>query len=235
MRKDNRANEIVRPIKIEHDYTKHALGSVLISMGDTKVICTACIEDRVPHFLRDKGVGWLTAEYSMLPGATHTRFNREVKRGKPSGRTSEIERLIGRSLRGILDFELLGERTVYIDADVIQADGGTRTAAITGGMVALKDAIETLMKNGTLEQNPIIDWVAAVSVGKFEGKVICDLDYDEDSNAELDMNLVMTESGKFIEIQGTAEKEPFDQVELDELLKYGRDAIQSIIKVVKVA
>ncbi len=233
MRPDKRDNKTHRPIKITRQFTKYALGSVLVEYGETKVLCTASIEDKVPPFLRDKGEGWLTAEYSMLPSATHTRSRREVSKGKPSGRTSEIQRLIGRSLRAILDFSALGERTIYIDADVIQADGGTRTAAITGGMVALNDAISQLMSDRQLDKNPIKEWVAAVSVGKYQGEIITDLNYIEDSNAALDMNLVMTESGQFVEVQGTAEASPISKEELDELLEHGTHAIASIIQLVK--
>jgi ribonuclease PH len=233
MRHDNRDNKEHRPIKITRQFTKHALGSVLVEYGDTKVLCTATVEDRVPPFLRDMGRGWLTAEYSMLPSATHTRSRREVSKGKPSGRTSEIQRLIGRSLRAILDFDLLGERTIYIDADVIQADGGTRTASITGGMVALNDALSQMVLDRKITENPIKEWIASISVGKYQGEIITDLDYIEDSNADLDMNLVMTESGKFVEIQGTAEVSPISKEELDQLVEHGRDAISSIIQLVK--
>ncbi len=233
MREGNRDNQSHRLIQVTRQFTKYALGSVLVEYGDTKVLCTATVEDRVPPFLRDMGQGWLTAEYSMLPSSTHTRSRREVSKGKPSGRTSEIQRLIGRSLRAILDFETLGERTIYIDADVLQADGGTRTAAITGGMVALNDAVTELVNAGHISSNPIKEWIAAISVGKYQGEIITDLNYIEDSNAELDMNLVMTESGQFVEIQGTAETSPISKDELDQLLEHGRLAISSILKVVK--
>ncbi len=235
MRVDQRENKSHRNIKVTRDFTKYALGSVLVEYGDTKVLCTATVEDRVPSFLRDMGQGWLTAEYAMLPSSTHTRSRREVTKGKPSGRTSEIQRLIGRSLRSIVDFTKLGERTVYIDADVIQADGGTRTAAITGGMVALNDAVMSLINDGVLVENPIKEWVASISVGKYKGELITDLNYIEDSNAELDMNLVMTESGRFVEIQGTAEETPISKDELDVLLEHGHLAILSILKIVKPA
>lgn len=227
------STKITREISVIRNYTKYAPGSVLISFGDTKVLCTATIEEKVPRFLKDQGVGWLTAEYSMLPGASHDRINREVQKGKPSGRTSEIQRLIGRSLRAVIDFEALGERTIFIDADVLQADGGTRTAAITGGMVALIDAVGSLQREGKLLKNPIIERLAAVSVGIVGGEYVSDLCYEEDSNAELDMNIVMTESGKFIEIQGTAEKAPFSKTQLDDLLAVSEKAIQKILKAVK--
>ena len=230
---DGRQTGQLRPISFERNFTKHAAGSVLICFGDTKVLCTASIEEKVPRFLKDQGVGWVTAEYSMLPSSTHTRISREVSRGKPSGRTSEIQRLIGRALRSIIDFEVLGERTIYIDADVIQADGGTRTAAITGGMLALSDAIEKLLKEGIIKQNPIKEWLAAVSVGKKEGQLITDLCYEEDSTADLDMNVVMTESGKIVEIQGTAEKETFTREDLNGLLDMSHSAVTSLIGLMK--
>ncbi|MDC0036865.1 ribonuclease PH [bacterium] len=230
---DGRQTGQLRPISFERNFTKHAAGSVLICFGDTKVLCTASVEEKVPRFLKDQGVGWVTAEYSMLPSSTHTRISREVSRGKPSGRTSEIQRLIGRALRSIIDFEVLGERTIYIDADVIQADGGTRTAAITGGMIALSDAIEMLLKEGTLKKNPIKEWLAAVSVGKKEGQLITDLCYEEDSEADLDMNVVMTESGKIVEIQGTAEKETFTREDLNGLLDMSHNAVTTLIGLMK--
>ncbi|RAP29845.1 ribonuclease PH [Candidatus Marinamargulisbacteria bacterium SCGC AG-343-D04] len=231
---DGRVASEMREISIEKQYTRYAPGSILISYGHTKVICTASIEDRVPGFLKGSDQGWVTAEYSMLPGATHTRSRREVSKGKPSGRTSEIQRLIGRSLRTIIDLNKLGERTIYIDCDVIQADGGTRTAAITGAMVALNDAVDSLLKEGLIAENPLKDRVAAVSVGMRDGEFITDLCYEEDSDADLDMNIVMTESGKFIEVQGTAEKEPFSKEELDRLLDLSRNAIQDIFEKVNV-
>ena len=233
MRDGNRENTSTRPIKIQRNFTKYAPGSVLIEFGDTKVICTASIEEKVPPFLRFSGKGWLTAEYSMLPSSTGDRVSREVKKGKPSGRTSEIQRLIGRSLRGILDLELLGERTIYIDADVIQADGGTRTASISGAMVALADAVDHLLEQKLIDQNPIKEWIAAISVGKFNNQLISDLCYAEDSNAELDMNVVMTESGQIIEIQGTAEKAPFSIEEMNELVLMAKQNISDIISVTK--
>jgi ribonuclease PH len=230
---DGRVASAHREIKITRNFTKHALGSVLIEYGETKVLCTASIEESVPRFLRDQGVGWLTAEYAMLPSSTHTRISREVAKGKPSGRTAEIQRLIGRSLRAIIDFNILGERTIYVDADVIQADGGTRTAAITGGMVAISDAVTKLIKRNVLIQSPIKEWVAAISVGKKEGQLITDLCYEEDSSADLDMNIVMTESGKIVEVQGTAERETFSRDDLNELLDLAQNSINKIIKQVK--
>lgn len=233
MRHDNRKPSEFRKIEIIKQYTKHAPGSVLIAFGDTKVICTASVEEKVPYFLRNSGEGWITAEYGMLPGSTHTRVDREAKRGKQTGRTSEIQRLIGRSLRAVIDFKKLGERTIHIDADVIQADGGTRTASITGGMVALSDAVDHLMREGILKENPLIDWVAAVSVGKYQGQLITDLCYEEDSNADLDMNVVMTESGKLVEVQGTAEKDTFTREELNQMLDFAESAVKGIISQVK--
>ena len=235
MRENNRQFDQMRDISIVRNFTKHAHGSVLISYGDTKVLCTAYVENKVPHFLRDSGEGWITAEYSMLPTATHTRNNREVKRGKPTGRTSEIQRLIGRSLRAAIDFEILGEKTIYIDADVLQADGGTRTASITGSMVALYDAVQYMLAEGYIKENPIVDWVGAVSVGKHLGKVICDLDYEEDSNAEMDMNIVMTESGKLVEVQGTAEKQTFSRDDLTEILDTATVGLSSAFTAMKEA
>ena len=221
--------KLTRQINIIRNFTKYAPGSVLVSFGDTRVLCTATIENSVPRFLKGQGVGWLTAEYSMLPGSTHERVNREVQKGKPSGRTSEIQRLIGQSLRAVIDFEALGERTIFIDADVIQADGGTRTAAITGGMAALIDAVNILIKNGELTKSPIKERVAAVSVGIVDGEYVSDLCYEEDSNAELDMNIVMTESGKLVEVQGTAEKDPFSKQQLNDLVDLAEHAILHIL------
>ena len=235
MRHDNRELGDVRPIEVIHNFTKHAAGSVLISYGDTKVVVTASVEERVPRFLKDSGKGWVTAEYSMLPGSTHTRNRREVTKGKASGRTSEIQRLIGRSLRAAIDLEKLGEISIVIDADVIQADGGTRTASVTGGMIALNDAIQKLLKDGVIKENPIKEWIAAISVGKVAGKIVTDLCYEEDSNADLDMNVVMTESGGIVEIQGTAENETINRKELDELMNSSESAIAHILSVVKPA
>lgn len=233
MRQFNRTPEALRPIQIQRQFTKYAQGSVLIGYGDTKVLCTVSIEDQVPRFLKDSGQGWLTAEYSLLPSSTHTRSQREVTKGKPSGRTNEIQRLIGRSLRSIVDMKALGERTLYIDTDVIQADGGTRTAAITGGMIALWDAIQILLHTGVLKTNPIQELLAAVSVGIVNGEVLCDLSYEEDSKAEVDMNVVMTESGRFVELQGTAETHPFHRKELDRMLGISEAAIKSLLGTMK--
>ena len=233
MRPDERADCDPRCLTIQRQYTKYAPGSVLISYGETKVLCTACIEEKVPPFMRDCGKGWLTAEYALLPSATHTRAQREATKGKQTGRTQEIQRLIGRSLRSILDFSKLGERTIHIDADVIQADGGTRTAAITGGMIAVYDAVSYLLKTHVIEESPIHEFLAAVSVGVVQNRVVCDLSYLEDCEAEVDMNVVMTESGRFVEIQGTAEAQPFTQVHLQEMLQNASVAIQGIIQTVK--
>ena len=214
MRTD-RNNQQLRPVSITRNFIKHPEGAVLIEFGDTRVICTASIEESVPPFLRGKGTGWVTAEYSMLPRATHTRSPREAAKGKQSGRTLEIQRLIGRSLRAVTDMALLGERTVYLDCDVIQADGGTRTASITGAYVALADAFNALQQRGLLAVNPLKEAVAAVSVGIIGGQPMLDLDYVEDSGAEVDMNFVMTSSGRFVEVQGTAEAEPFTIEQMD--------------------
>ena len=214
MRPSGRAPDAMRPVRFTRRFTKHAAGSVLVEFGDTKVLCTAAVEDSVPGFLRGKGVGWVTAEYGMLPGATHTRNDREAARGKQSGRTVEIQRLIGRSLRAMVDMSALGERTIRIDCDVLQADGGTRTASITGAAVAVADAIASLPVQGAFKE-----LVASVSVGIYEGVPVLDLDYDEDSNAETDMNVVRLGSGGFIEIQGTAEGAPFSGDELASLIQ----------------
>ncbi len=209
MRKNGKLTDSLRDITITRNFTKHAEGAVLVEFGDTKVICTVSVEDGVPSFLRGKGGGWLTAEYSMLPRATQSRSARESSRGKVGGRTHEIQRLIGRSLRAVTDLTLLGERTLYVDCDVIQADGGTRTASITGAYVALVDAIRYLIARGVVSANPIKEAVAAVSVGIVDGEILLDLDYVEDSTAEVDMNFVMTSSRRFVEVQGTAESKPF--------------------------
>ena len=229
MRPSGRSNQQLRTITIERSFTRHAEGSVLISFGDTRVLCTASIEDGVPSFLRGKGQGWLTAEYGMLPRSTHTRSAREAARGKQSGRTQEIQRLIGRSLRAVMDLRLLGERQLTIDCDVLQADGGTRTAAITGACVAVADAIDKLLRDGALKQSTLKDMVAAVSVGMFEGVPLLDLDYAEDSACDTDMNVVMTGSGGFIEVQGTAEGSPFSRGELDALLNLAADGIAGLV------
>lgn len=224
-----RAVSQIREVSIVRHYTQHAEGSVLISFGQTKVLCNASILERVPPHQKGSGQGWVTAEYGMLPRATHTRSDREAAKGKQSGRTQEIQRLIGRSLRNIIDLELLGERTIHVDCDVIQADGGTRTAAITGAFVALRDAVNTLLRSGTLVKDPILDHVAAISVGIFQGQVVADLDYAEDSRCDTDLNLVMTGSGGIVEIQGTAEGVSFSQEELLQLLAMGQTAIEQLV------
>ncbi len=216
-RHDGRRPNQLRSVTIERGFTRYAEGSVLICFGETRVLCNASVEESVPPFMRGQGRGWVTAEYSMLPRATQTRSVREAARGKLGGRTQEIQRLIGRALRAVVDFELLGERTILIDCDVLQADGGTRTAAITGAWVALADAVETLLAKGLLKKSPLKDSVAAVSSGIVDGRPVLDLDYVEDSGASVDMNFVMTGDGRFVEVQGTAEDEPFSSVELDAL------------------
>jgi ribonuclease PH len=233
-RKDKRANDEMRPVKFTRGFTKNAAGSVLAEFGDTKVIVTASVEDKVPRFLADTGKGWLTAEYSLLPGSTGQRVQRD--RGTLiSGRTQEIQRLIGRTLRAAVDLTKIGERTITIDADVIQADGGTRTASISGGYIALYDALEKLVKEGKIEENPITEPIAAVSVGIVNGEVRLDVDYSEDSNADADANIVMTESGKLLEFQATAEKEPFSRDEFLEILEVAEKGIKEIIKAQKEA
>lgn len=235
MRNDGRKEDELRPVFITRHFTKHAEGSVLIECGDTKVICTASVEESVPPFLRGKGTGWVTAEYSMLPRATNTRSSREAARGKQSGRTLEIQRLIGRSLRAVTDLTLLGERSITIDCDVIQADGGTRTASITGSYVALCDAIKTLEDSGKITASPIKDAVAAVSVGIIHGKALLDLNYIEDSSAEVDMNFVMTSGGCLVEVQGTAEAEPFTFAQMDEMRSLGAAGIAQLFELQKKA
>jgi len=227
-RPSGRAPGELRAVRFERHFTRHAEGSVLVSFGDTRVLCTASVEESVPSFLRGAGQGWVTAEYGMLPRATHTRSPREAARGKQTGRTQEIQRLIGRSLRAVVDLKGLGERTVTIDCDVLQADGGTRTAAITGGFVALSDAVDTLMGKRVLARNPLHGQVAAVSVGIFEGVAVLDLDYAEDSSAETDMNVVMNSGGGFIEVQGTAEGHAFRRHELDSLLDLAARGISEL-------
>jgi len=229
MRPSKRDNDELRPIRIERNYTMHAEGSVLISCGNTKVLCNASVEDRVPPWLRGKGKGWVTAEYGMLPRATNTRNGREAARGKQGGRTLEIQRLIGRSLRAIVDLSALGERVITVDCDVIQADGGTRTAAITGAYVALYDAVESLLKNNTIKKNPLHGSVAAVSVGIYNQQPVLDLDYPEDSQAETDMNIVMNDGGHFIEVQGTAEGHAFRRDELNQLLDLAEGGIRQLM------
>lgn len=229
MRNDGRQLNELRPVSFVRNYTKHAEGSVLVSFGDTKVLCTASVEAGVPRWLKGQGQGWLTAEYGMLPRATGTRTQREAARGKQSGRTQEIQRLIGRSLRAMLDLKKLGENTIYIDCDVIQADGGTRTASITGAAIALIDALENLQRNKKLTQDPLLGLVAAVSVGIKDGKAYLDLDYSEDSTCDTDLNVVMTQAGGFIEIQGTAEDKPFTRDEADAMLALADAGIRSLI------
>jgi ribonuclease PH len=230
MRSDGRKPKQLRTIKISPNYLKTADGSVLIEMGDTKVICTAKLEDRVPPFLRNSGKGWITAEYGMLPGSSQARIGRESSRGKVGGRTHEIQRLIGRSLRAITDLSNLGERTVWIDCDVIQADGGTRTASITGAYVSLCEAIRSWQKRGVMAQEPIKDSVAAVSIGIVDGKILLDLCYEEDSKADVDMNFVMTGSGKFVEIQGTAESAPFTKKQMDKMSEIAQQGVKELLK-----
>jgi len=217
-------------VRIQRRYTKHAEGSVLVEFGDTRVLCTASVEERVPPFLKDSGRGWVTAEYGMLPRATNTRTDREAARGKQSGRTQEIQRLIGRALRAVVDLRVLGQRSVQIDCDVLQADGGTRTAAITGAFVALHDALSWLMQKKLIASIPIRDHVAAVSVGMARGTPMLDLDYAEDSACGCDLNVVMTGSGRFVEVQGTAEGEPFSRAELDALLGLAARGISELIR-----
>jgi ribonuclease PH len=229
MRPDGRQPDQMRPVKVTRDFLRHAEGSVLIEVGDTKVVCAASVEDRVPQFLRDTGQGWVTAEYGMLPRSTKTRTSREASTGRPSGRTFEIQRLVGRSLRGVTDLATLGPRTVWIDCDVIQADGGTRTAAITGAYVALADALHYLRTNGRIPSLPLKDFVAATSVGVVDGQAVLDLCYAEDSIADVDMNVIMTGGGKFVEVQGTAEDSPFDRTQLDAMLCLASAGIQELI------
>jgi ribonuclease PH len=231
MRIDKRNPDHLRDVKIEIDANKYAEGSSLIHMGDTKVLCTATIEDSVPPFLRDTGKGWVTAEYSMLPRSTRERMRRDSVRGKIGGRSHEIQRLIGRVLRSVVDFNILGERSIVIDCDVLQADGGTRTASITGAFVSLKLAINNQMKEGLIENDPLLDYVAAVSVGIVKGELLLDLNYEEDSNADVDMNIAMTGSGKFVELQGTAEENPFDKNELRGLIKLADKGISELITI----
>ncbi len=235
MRPSKRQPDELRTIRITRGYTRHAEGSVLIECGDTKVICTVSIEDKVPPFLQGKGRGWLTAEYGMLPRATNTRSGREAARGKQSGRTQEIQRLIGRALRAAVDLEKMGERTLQIDCDVIQADGGTRTASITGAYVAVHDAISHLLEKKLVAASPLLDSVAAVSVGIFQGMPVLDLDYTEDSACGTDMNVVMTGSGGLIEVQGTAEGSPFSRTEMDAMLDLAQKGIAQLISAQKAA
>ena len=230
MRPSGRQPDQLRDISFARQYTAHAEGSVLVAFGDTKVLCTASVEDGVPRFLKGKGQGWITAEYGMLPRATHTRSGREASRGKQGGRTLEIQRLIGRSLRAAVDMRKLGERTIYLDCDVIQADGGTRTASISGACVALVDAFTTLLESGKIKEDPLQGLVGAVSVGVYKDQPVLDLDYAEDSKAGTDMNVVMTQQGGFIEIQGSAEGAPFSRAQTDALLALAEQGIGSIIQ-----
>jgi ribonuclease PH len=235
MRPSQRQPDQLRAVQIQRGFTRHAEGSVLVSFGDTRVLCTASVEESVPGFLRGKGQGWLTAEYGMLPRATHTRGDREAARGKQSGRTQEIQRLIGRSMRAAVDLSRLGERTIKIDCDVLQADGGTRTAAITGAFVAVHDAFTWLLQRGTLKALPLLDFVAAVSVGMYQGVPVLDLDYAEDVDCDTDMNVVMTGAGKFIEVQGTAEGAAFSRTEMDALLQLAEKGIAHLVQLQKQA
>ena len=229
MRPSQRNPDQLRPVRITRNYTKHAEGAVLMECGDTKVICTASIVEKVPGFLKGKNQGWLTAEYGMLPRSTNTRIDREAARGKQSGRTQEIQRLIGRSLRAVVDLSKLGERTIHIDCDVIQADGGTRTASITGAYVAVHDAISYLIAQGRLSASPLRDAVAAISVGIYQGTPVLDLDYVEDSDCDTDMNVVMTAQGGFVEIQGTAEGAPFSHAEMASLMALAEKGIRELV------
>jgi ribonuclease PH len=229
MRSSGRRPDELRPVRIQRGYTKHAEGSVLVEFGDTRVLCTASVEEKVPAFLKDRGQGWLTAEYGMLPRSTNTRTDREAARGKQSGRTQEIQRLIGRSLRAVTDLTRLGARTIQIDCDVIQADGGTRTAAITGSFVALHDAVSRLLLAGAMAETPIQDYVAAVSVGMHGGLPLLDLDYAEDAACDTDMNVVMTGGGAFVEVQGTAEGRPFTRADMNALIDLAERGIRELI------
>lgn len=234
-RYDGRQADEIRSVKITRGYTELPEGSVLIEVGKTKVLCTATVEEKVPPFKKGSGSGWVTAEYSMLPRATAIRNQREAAKGKLGGRTMEIQRLIGRALRSIVDMNKLGERTIWLDCDVLQADGGTRTASITGAYIALADAVNYLIRNQLVKQNPLLDSIAAISVGKVDGKAVADLAYEEDSRAEVDMNIVMTGSGKFVELQGTAEGVPFDQGDLAEFLRLGEIGIKQLNELQKQA
>jgi len=235
VRPSGRRPDELRAVRITRQFTRHAEGSVLVEFGETRVLCTASVEESVPGFLRGKGQGWVTAEYGMLPRATHTRTAREAAKGKQSGRTQEIQRLIGRSLRAITDLTALGERQITLDCDVLQADGGTRTAAITGACVALHDAVNHLLAAGKLTQNPLRDFVAAVSVGIVGGMAVLDLDYPEDSSCDTDMNVVMTGGGGIVEVQGTAEGPPFSRAELDALLQLAQNGIARLVAAQKAA
>ncbi|MCC5041834.1 MULTISPECIES: ribonuclease PH [Xanthomonas] len=234
-RPSGRTADQLRPVRIERAFTRHAEGSVLVSFGDTRVLCTASVENRVPNFLRGKGEGWVTAEYGMLPRSTHTRSDREAARGKQGGRTLEIQRLIGRALRACVDRNALGERTITLDCDVLQADGGTRTAAITGAYVALADAVNLLLKRGDIKKHPLIGAVAAVSVGIYRGEPVLDLDYPEDSDCDTDMNVVMNDGGGFIELQGTAEGHAFRRDELNALLALAEKGVGELFALQRAA
>ena len=235
MRIDNRENNQLRPMSFVRNFTKHAEGAVLVSYGDTKVLCTASIETQVPRWLKGTGKGWITAEYGMLPRATNTRNQREAARGKQSGRTQEIQRLIGRSLRAMIDLSKLGENTIYLDCDVLQADGGTRTASVTGAAIALIDALESIQKTKKLKADPLIGLVAAVSVGMKDGEAYLDLNYEEDASCDTDLNVVMTQKGEFIEIQGTAEEKPFTRAQADDMLILAEKGIAELIAMQKTA
>ena len=224
-----RAADALRPVKITRHYTVHAEGSVLIEFGATKVLCTASVEEKVPGHKKGSGEGWVTAEYGMLPRATHTRSDREAARGKQSGRTQEIQRLIGRSMRAVFDLKKLGERTIYLDCDVLQADGGTRTASITGAFVAVQDAVSKLLQAGKISESPIRDHIAAISVGIVQGTPLLDLEYTEDSVCDTDMNVVMTGAGNFVEVQGTAEGAAFSRLEMDQLLQLAEKGIRELV------
>lgn len=235
MRDNGRTNDKIRELKISKNFLKYPEGSVLVEMGETKVICGVSVEEKVPPFLKNSGKGWLTAEYSMLPRSTHTRSMREAVSGRVGGRTHEIQRLIGRALRSIVNLDVIGERTLWVDCDVIQADGGTRTASITGGYVALVDALWSLKKRGMIQKVPLRDSVAAISVGIVKGEILLDLSYEEDSKAEVDMNFVMTGKGQLIEVQGTAEKAPFTKEQLDVMYQYAHKGISEITRQQKIA
>ncbi len=229
-RPSGRVFDAMRQVSIQRQFTRYAEGSVLISMGETQVLCTASVLEKVPPFLKGKGLGWVTAEYGMLPRSTHTRSDREAAKGKQSGRTQEIQRLIGRSLRAVMDMSLLGERTIQIDCDVLQADGGTRCASITGAWIAVADAVDGLLAQGLLTQNPLKDSVAAISVGMVDGRAVLDLDYPEDSGCDADMNVVMTGAGRYVEVQGTAEGHTFDRTELNALLQLAEKGISELAR-----
>ena len=235
MRQDGRGVEVLRKINLTRGYLKFAEGSCLIELGDTKVICSASVDDNVPQFLKGKGTGWVTSEYGMLPRSCQTRIQRESSRGRVGGRTHEIQRLIGRSLRAVIDMAALGERTVWIDCDVLQGDGGTRCASITGSFIALADALSWMKKKGMIEKLPILDHVAATSVGIIKGEPALDLTFEEDSKADVDMNIVMTGKGKFIEIQGTAEGEPFDDQQMQKLVALAKKGISQLVDIQKKA